>query len=91
MADIPEGYGIIAGRGKEQATAALAAAEAAKLDPTVVRTVREGYLVPEAVLKEFEKAAKAAEKPAVKKAPAKKPAAKAAVKTDEAAAESETE
>ena len=86
MADIPEGYGIIAGRSKENAQKALAAADAAKVDQLLVRTVAEGYLVPEAVLVAFEKA----NKPEPKKAPAKKPAAKAAAKTDDAPAESDT-
>lgn len=88
MADIPEGYGIIAGRSKDNAQKALAAADAAKVDQLLVRTVAEGYLVPEAVLVAFEKANKPEP---VKKAPAKKPAAKAAAKTDDAVAESETD
>lgn len=87
MADIPKGYGIIAGRSKENAQAALAAADAAKVDQLLVRTVKEGYLVPEAVLQAFEKASA----PAPKKAPAKKSAAKPAAKSDDAPAESETD
>lgn len=94
MANIPQGYGIIAGRGKENAQRALAAAIAAKLDTSVVRTVTEGYLVPEAALKEFEKARKAEAEPTDKPAPkprGRKPAASAAAKTDDAPAESESD
>lgn len=54
MTDIPDGYGLIPGRGRENAQAALAAAEKAKVDPALVRTVADGFLVPEKVLKEYE-------------------------------------
>jgi len=53
MTDIPEGYGIIAGRSSENARAALAAAEAAGVSTSLVEAVKEGYLVPDAVLKAF--------------------------------------
>lgn len=94
MANIPEGFGIIAGRGKENAQKAIAAAIAAKVDPVVVRTVAEGYLVPEKVLVEFEKANNAEAKPKAKsepKARTKKSAEKPAEKPEEAPAESESD
>jgi cell division septation protein DedD len=94
VANIPEGFGIIAGRGKENAQKAIAAAIAANVDPVVVRTVAEGYLVPEKVLVEFEKANKAESKPKAKsepKARAKKSAEKPAEKPEEAPAESESD
>jgi hypothetical protein len=50
MTDIPEGYGIIAGRNRATAQAALAAAEAAGVDVAEVKAVSGGYLVPDAVL-----------------------------------------
>ena len=53
MADIPEGYGIIAGRSPSNARAALDAAAKAGVDPAEVKAVKEGYLVPEAVLEAF--------------------------------------
>lgn len=95
MANIPDGFGIIAGRGRENAQKALAAAEAAGVDVSEVRTVAEGYLVPDAVIKKFHASAKSAEKseepkkaPAAKKAPAKKPAEEPA---QEAGSEAEAE
>lgn len=96
MANLDKGYGIIAGRSRENAQKAIAAAIAAGLDPVVVRTVAEGYLVPESALREFEKANKAEAKKAEVAVDAdadapKKPARKRAVKTEEAPAESETE
>ena len=51
--NIPEGYGIIAGRSRSNAQAALDAAAQAKVDPTEVKAVPEGYLVPQAVLDAF--------------------------------------
>lgn len=51
---IPAGYGIIPGRGRDKAQAALAAAEAAGFSASVVRTHREGYLVPNEVLDQYE-------------------------------------
>lgn len=57
MTDIPEGHGIIAGRSSANARAALAAAEAAGVDTSEVLAVREGYLVPDAVLDAFHAAA----------------------------------
>lgn len=53
MADIPEGYGIIAGRSRKNAQAALDAAKAAGVDPAEVKAVKEGYQVPDAVLAAF--------------------------------------
>lgn len=52
--NIPEGYGLIAGRTQQNAIDALAATEKAGLDPTLVQTVAEGYLVPEAALDHLE-------------------------------------
>lgn len=85
MSDIPEGYGLIGGRGLETARAALAAAEEAGVDASEVRTTDGGYLVPEKVLKAYEKGLKKPEptpepdsddSAPAKKTPAKKPAAK---------------
>jgi hypothetical protein len=56
MADIPEGYGIIAGRSSKLAQAALDAADAAGVERRLVKAVPEGYLVPDAVLKEWAEA-----------------------------------
>jgi hypothetical protein len=56
MTNIPEGYGIIAGRSTKNAQAALAAAATAGVDPTEVKAVRDGYLVPDAVLDAFHEA-----------------------------------
>lgn len=85
MSDIPAGYGLIPGRGQENARAALAAAVAAGFPDDVVITVHDGYALPEKALKKYEDAQKkapadeddkpapAAEKPAPKKpAPKKK-------------------
>ena len=84
MTDIPEGYGLIAGRGQETARAALDAAEEAGVDINEVRTTDGGYLVPEKVLKQYEKGLKKKSEPEddteddsePKKKPAKKPAEK---------------
>jgi pyruvate/2-oxoglutarate dehydrogenase complex dihydrolipoamide acyltransferase (E2) component len=57
MTDIPDGYGIIAGRSRVNAQAALDAAKEAGVDPAEVKAVKEGYLVPEAVLEAFHAAA----------------------------------
>lgn len=54
---IPEGYGLIAGRSRKNAQAALAAAEAAGVDSTDVVATNEGYVVPEAVLEAYSAAA----------------------------------
>lgn len=94
MANIPAGYGVIAGRGRENAQKALAAAVAAGVDPIEVRTVNEGYLVPEKVLVEFEKGSepKAEEKP--KAAPRKRASKKSAespAESEEAAASKESD
>jgi hypothetical protein len=56
MSAIPEGYGVIAGRSSKNARAALAAATAAGVDPTEVVAVKDGYLVPDAVLAAFHEA-----------------------------------
>jgi hypothetical protein len=56
MTTIPEGHGIIAGRSRKNAQAALDAAAAVGADPRVVVAVAEGYLVPEAVLDAFHEA-----------------------------------
>lgn len=88
MTIIPDGYGIIAGRGKENAQAALAAALAAKVDPTRVLTVREGYLVPDAVIAAFH-AAKDAEN--VESSDAKPLTAAQKKKAKAAAAQAESE
>lgn len=53
---IPEGYGVIAGRGRENAVKALAAADAAGVDQTLVRTTPDGYLAPIAVIEAFDAA-----------------------------------
>jgi hypothetical protein len=53
MTDIPEGHGIIAGRSGANARAAIAAAQEAGVDTSLVIAVPEGYLVPEAVLDAF--------------------------------------
>jgi hypothetical protein len=63
MTNIPEGHGIIAGRGYENAVAALAAAEAAGVSPSEVLAVDEGYLVPDAVLAAFHEAKGGAPEP----------------------------
>jgi hypothetical protein len=54
MADIPEGYGVIAGRSQENAQKALAAADAAGVDQSLILTVDEGYLAPLAVLDAYD-------------------------------------
>lgn len=50
MAEIPEGYGIIAGRSRATAQAALDAAVAAGVPISEIRAVNEGYVVPLSVL-----------------------------------------
>lgn len=57
---IAKGFGLIAGRSRENAKAALAAAEEAGLTPAVVLTNDDGYIVPEAVLDLYEANAKLA-------------------------------
>lgn len=88
MSNIPDGQVLIPGRGRELAAAVLKAAAGAKVDPLLVRTSVDGYLVPEKVAKAYEEslkkpAAKKAEPPATEpvdvadeKPPAKKPAPK---------------
>jgi hypothetical protein len=88
MSNIPDGFVLVPGRGRELALAVLAAAETAKVEPGLVRTTADGYLVPDNVAKAYEDSLK---KPAAKKAdpvetepvevadekpPAKKPATK---------------
>lgn len=53
MANIPEGYGIIAGRSRVHAQAALDAAVKAGVDPHEVTAVKEGYVVPLAVIEAY--------------------------------------
>lgn len=53
MTDIPEGYGIIAGRSRQNAQAALDAAKVAGVESREVKAVKDGYLVPDAVLEAF--------------------------------------
>jgi len=54
MTNIPDGYGFVAGRSRETAKAILAAAEAAGVDPALVRTVADGYLAPEDAVRKYE-------------------------------------
>jgi hypothetical protein len=54
MTDIPDGYGFVAGRSRENAKAILAAAEAAGVDVNLVQTVADGYLAPEAAVTAYE-------------------------------------
>jgi hypothetical protein len=54
MANIPEGYGFVAGRSRANARAIIAAAQAAGVDTSLVRTTLDGYLAPEAAVKQFE-------------------------------------
>jgi sialic acid synthase SpsE len=54
MTNIPEGYGFVAGRSRENAKAILAAAKAAGVDVNLVQTTLDGYLAPEAAVKKFE-------------------------------------
>jgi len=57
MTSIPDGYGIIAGRNRATAQAAIAAAIAADVDPREVVSTGEGYIVPLAVLEAYTAAA----------------------------------
>lgn len=85
---VPDGYGIIAGRGRENAQAAIAAAVAAGFEPEIVRTQKEGYLVPLKVLDKYEELQSAPEETPKAKpltAAQKKAAAKKAAKEAEAA------
>jgi hypothetical protein len=54
MTNIPDGYGFVAGRSREHAKAILAAAEAAGVDKALVQTVADGYLAPEAAVRQYE-------------------------------------
>jgi hypothetical protein len=65
MSNIPDGFVLVPGRGRELALAVLAAAETAKVEPGLVRTTADGYLVPDKVAKAYEASLK---KPAAKKA-----------------------
>lgn len=80
--DIPKGYGLISGHSQENAQAALAAAEEAGVDVTEVRTVSDGYIVPEKVLKAYEANAKAAEEDKKKTAKEPEPSTKTAAKAE---------
>lgn len=83
---IPAGYGIIPGRGVDKARAAIKAAEDAGFPGSVVRTHREGYLVPNEVLDQYQAdsdaaASKSAEESDTKsETEPKKPAAKRTTK-----------
>jgi hypothetical protein len=55
--NIPDGYGIIAGRSRKNAQAALDAAKRAGVDASEVKAVPSGYQVPDAVLDAFHGAA----------------------------------
>jgi hypothetical protein len=55
--NIPEGFGIIAGRSRVNAQAALDAADTAGVARSQVKAVPEGYLVPDAVLDAWHEAA----------------------------------
>lgn len=85
--DIPKGHSVIAGRGREIAQKALAAADAAGVDQYNVRTVPDGYLVPDAVAAAYNEAAgiEATETPEA--TPAAEVAAEAAPTGDESTAE----
>lgn len=54
MAEIPEGYGLIAGRSRKNAQAALQAADRAGVDPLQVTAVTEGYIVPLEVIDAYQ-------------------------------------
>lgn len=54
MNQIPAGMAFLAGRSRENARAALAAAEAAGFEPSSVRTQQGGYLLPEKALEFLE-------------------------------------
>jgi hypothetical protein len=83
MSEIPEGYGVIAGRSKANAQAALAAAVVAGVDPVKVLTTREGYLVPDAVLEAFHAGQEAPAEESEDTKPVKKAPAKAKAKAPE--------
>jgi hypothetical protein len=70
MTNIPEGYGFVAGRSRENAKAILAAAEKAGVDPSLVSTVIGGYLAPEAAVIAYENR----NNPTEEKAPSEEPA-----------------
>lgn len=67
MTNIPDGYGFVAGRSRENAKAILAAAEKAGVDVSLVTTVADGYLAPEAAVEAFENR----NQPTQEKAPSK--------------------
>lgn len=54
MTNIPDGYGFVAGRSRENAKAILDAARAAGVDPGLVRTAEGGYLAPVAAVRQYE-------------------------------------
>lgn len=66
MANIEEGQGYIGGLTRENAQRALAAAEKLGLDPGVVRTTLDGFVVPVEVLDEYDKPTSEAKKAAPK-------------------------
>ena len=51
--EIPEGFALVPSRGRDTAIALLKAADDAGVDQTTVRTVFEGFLVPEAVIDHY--------------------------------------
>ena len=70
MTNIPDGYGFVAGRSRDNAKAILAAAEKAGVDVNLVATVADGYIAPEAAVLAYEG------KTAKEKAPSEEPAEK---------------
>jgi hypothetical protein len=54
MTNIPDGYGFVAGRSRANAKAILAAAAAAGVDVSLVQTVSDGYIAPEAAVRQYE-------------------------------------
>lgn len=55
MTNIPDGYGFVAGRSRENANAILTAAREAGVDVSLVQTVGDGYIAPEAAVKAYER------------------------------------
>ena len=79
MSEIPEGYVLIPGRGRENAIAAIEATIAAGLDGNDVRTTADGYLIPKKAEAKYAAANKNSEpeaEPEPKKPAPRKPAAK---------------
>jgi hypothetical protein len=55
MANIPDGYGFVGPRGRKIAEALLDLSAKIGSDPALVRAQMDGYLAPEAVVREYEK------------------------------------